>query len=66
MINDVLTPTGEELDAAAALLRQADEAGGGVHLDERGRMVDEAVLRSARRLLERSPAGQGVDTEGSS
>ncbi len=56
VINEVLTPTAEEIDAAETLLGQAqraEAAGDGVYVDERGRMVDEAVVRSARRLLDR-------------
>lgn len=66
VINEVLTPTPDEVEAAEALLAQAAAAGGGVHLDERGRMVDEAVLRSARRLLERAAPTRRAETEGAS
>lgn len=53
VIHEVLTPTSDELAAAARLLELADSAGGGVGVDDEGRMVDEAVLRSARRVLGR-------------
>jgi citrate lyase subunit beta/citryl-CoA lyase len=52
VINLAFTPTAKELDRAEALLAQA-QADEGVWVDESGRMVDEAVLRSARRTLAR-------------
>jgi citrate lyase subunit beta/citryl-CoA lyase len=52
-IQDVLVPTDEEVDRARELLRLAAAAGGGVCVDADGRMIDEAVLRSARRVLAR-------------
>jgi citrate lyase subunit beta / citryl-CoA lyase len=55
VVHDVFTPS----DAAVAQARDLVSAyaaavneGSGVLLDERGRMVDEAVIRSARRLIE--------------
>ena len=54
VINEVFTPTEAELTAAAAIVAAHDRAlaeGTGVTVDEDGRMVDEAVIRSARRLL---------------
>ena len=51
VINEVFTPTAEELDAARRLLARHTEAGGGVTLDDAGLMVDEAVVRTARRKL---------------
>ncbi|MET0457890.1 MAG: hypothetical protein ABW195_01480 [Ilumatobacteraceae bacterium] len=48
----MLTPTTEEQDRAAGLLALADDAAGGVFVDAQGRMVDEAVLRSARHVLD--------------
>jgi citrate lyase subunit beta/citryl-CoA lyase len=52
IINHAMSPTPEELERAASLIELANRAGGGVCTDENGRMIDEAVLRSARRLLE--------------
>ena len=51
VINDVFTPSDDELARARRLLDLAAAAQGGVCVDDQGRMVDEAVLRSARRLL---------------
>lgn len=54
VINEVFTPTAEELAAARAVVEGHDAAlarGEAVHVDDRGRMVDEAVVRAARRLL---------------
>lgn len=56
VINEVFTPTAEERQAAAALVEaheRAVAAGTGVTLDAEGRMVDEAVIRAARRTLAR-------------
>jgi citrate lyase subunit beta/citryl-CoA lyase len=50
VVNAAFTPTAEEVDRAQALLAAFDTAGGGVLVHE-GRMVDEAVVRSARRIL---------------
>ena len=52
VINLAFTPTAREIDRAEALLAGARSAGG-VWVDESGRMVDEAVLRGARRTLAR-------------
>jgi citrate lyase subunit beta/citryl-CoA lyase len=51
---EVFTPTPDEVDEAAELLalaEEAREAGRGAFVDSRGRMVDEAILRTARRTL---------------
>jgi citrate lyase subunit beta / citryl-CoA lyase len=53
VINQVFTPTAEEVEHAEALLQLLEHAGGGVCVDESGHMVDEAVVRSARRVLDR-------------
>ena len=51
VINAVFTPTADDLAQARRLLDLAQAAEGGVCVDDAGRMVDEAVLRSARRIL---------------
>jgi citrate lyase subunit beta / citryl-CoA lyase len=53
IIDAVFTPTADELAAMERILQQAEAADGGVFVDDDGRMIDEAVLRSARRLLGR-------------
>jgi citrate lyase beta subunit len=56
IINEVFTPTEEEFSHAQALLRAFEEhqlAGAGVFGYE-GRMVDIAVVRAARRIVERA------------
>jgi citrate lyase subunit beta/citryl-CoA lyase len=53
VVNAELTPTAAELAAAEHLLDAAARADGGVFTDDSGRMIDEAVLRSARRTLGR-------------
>lgn len=54
VINDVFTPSEEEVAAARSLIEHFEAVGSGVFLDERGRMVDEAVVRSAREVLSRA------------
>jgi citrate lyase subunit beta / citryl-CoA lyase len=54
IINEAFTPTSSERARAAHLVELADRAGGGACVDDDGRMVDEAVLRTARRILEQS------------
>ncbi|MVU78101.1 CoA ester lyase [Nocardia sp. ET3-3] len=51
VVNAVFTPTAAELARARELLSRFDSASGGIVLDDRGRMVDQAVVRRARRLL---------------
>jgi citrate lyase subunit beta/citryl-CoA lyase len=54
-VNAVFAPTRDELVAAKELVRRYEESsrlGQGVYRDEGGRMVDEAVARSARTLLD--------------
>lgn len=52
VVHEVFTPSEEELARARALIERFERAGSGVVLDDRGRMVDEAVIRRARRLLD--------------
>ena len=54
--NEVFTPSADQLAAAEDVVSRFDRAmaaGLGVVLDADGRMVDEAVVRQARRVLER-------------
>jgi citrate lyase subunit beta/citryl-CoA lyase len=44
--------SGGDLARARGVVAAWDAAGGGVAVDERGRMVDEAVVRLARRTAE--------------
>ena len=60
VINEVFTPTVEEVGAARALVELFEAAGSGVVVDERGRMVDEAVARSAREVLSRADRSRGA------
>ncbi|MGW0247424.1 HpcH/HpaI aldolase/citrate lyase family protein [Nocardia goodfellowii] len=52
VVNEVFTPTAGEVERARALVDRFRDAAGGVMLDDSGRMVDEAVVRQARRLLD--------------
>jgi citrate lyase subunit beta / citryl-CoA lyase len=57
VINQSFTPTPEQLEAARRLVERYDgalERGVGVGVDEDGQMVDEAVVRAARRTLARA------------
>ncbi len=57
VINEVFTPTTAELERARELVALFEESlahGDGVCTGPDGRMVDEAVVRSARRTLARS------------
>ncbi|GAA4194755.1 hypothetical protein GCM10023074_17820 [Microbispora amethystogenes] len=59
VINEVFTPSPAEIAAARDVvtrLRAANQSGTGVAVDARGRMIDEAVARSAREVLGRAPA----------
>jgi len=54
VVHEVFTPSSEQLDAARALIAAYDAAvagGSGVLIGPDGRMVDEAVVRQARRLV---------------
>lgn len=59
VINEVFTPTGAEVAEARALLERFGGSGGGVFTDERGRMVDAAVVRSAHEVLGRAERTAG-------
>ncbi|MEV6278902.1 CoA ester lyase [Nocardia sp. NPDC051832] len=52
VVNEVFTPTIADVVRARALVDRFEAAAGGVMLDESGRMVDAAVVRQARRLLD--------------
>jgi citrate lyase subunit beta/citryl-CoA lyase len=55
VINAAFTPTADELDRARAVVETLDAARSGIAIDPRtGRMLDEAVVRSARDVLARS------------
>jgi citrate lyase subunit beta/citryl-CoA lyase len=57
VINQAFTPTPEQLEAARRLVERHDRGlhqGIGVGVDENGHMVDEAVVRAARRILARA------------
>jgi citrate lyase subunit beta/citryl-CoA lyase len=52
VINEVFTPTQEEVSAARALVDAFESGGGRAFRGPDGRMVDEAIVRAARRTLE--------------
>lgn len=49
--HEVFTPSAEDLDAARSLIARYEQAATAVFLDEAGRLVDEAVVRLARRVI---------------
>ncbi len=51
VIESVFTPSPEEVAQARATVSAWDSSGGGVALDDRGRMIDEAVVRLSRRTV---------------
>lgn len=54
VVNDVLTPTADEIAEAQDVLDRFDRAAGGVTTDARGTMIDLAVVRAARETLARA------------
>ena len=55
VIHEVLTPTAEDVAAARDVVARFEAAGGGVTTDASGRLIDAAVVRSARETLARTP-----------
>jgi citrate lyase subunit beta/citryl-CoA lyase len=51
IVNEVFTPNADDLAAAQDILDRLVAAGGGVALDAKGRMIDEAIAKIARRTL---------------
>jgi citrate lyase subunit beta/citryl-CoA lyase len=54
VINEVLTPTADAVAAAQDVVARFEAAGEGVTVDERGRLIDLAVVRAARETLARA------------
>ncbi|GII86121.1 CoA ester lyase [Sphaerisporangium siamense] len=54
VVNEVFTPAEDEVRWATDIVTRFEAAGSGVLLDAAGRMVDEAVVRQARRVLARA------------
>ncbi|MEZ7004786.1 CoA ester lyase [Streptomyces sp. AD55] len=55
VVEEVFTPSPAEIERARALVARFEAAGAGATLDESGRMIDEAVVRGARRVLAAVP-----------
>lgn len=51
IVNEVFTPSDEEIAAAQEIIDLLSASGGGVAVDSRGHMIDEAVAKIARRAL---------------
>lgn len=61
IINEIFTPTGDQIASARKVLELFESAqaqGTGAIADENGRMIDEAVARSARQILSLSEASR--------
>jgi citrate lyase subunit beta/citryl-CoA lyase len=57
VIHEVLTPDQAAVEAARDILARFERAGGGVTTDERGRLIDAAVVREARETMSRASRG---------
>lgn len=70
VVNEVLTPTADELAEARDVIDRFDRADGGVTTDARGAMIDLAVVRAARETVDRSqrtmPSSRNRPTSSSS
>ena len=51
IVNEVFTPSAEVIAEAQDMIDRYDAQGGGVLTDAKGRLLDEAVIRSARRVV---------------
>jgi citrate lyase subunit beta/citryl-CoA lyase len=67
VFNQVLGPDPDELAEAGRLIELYERglaAGRGVVLDDRGRMIDEAAVRVARRILGTADRQRGIERDG--
>ena len=67
VINQVFTPDPAQVERARRLLARAahaSEGGAVVFVDDDGRMIDEAVLRSARRIVTRAERAEDAGSTG--
>lgn len=60
VINRVFSPSTEEVQAAEEIVARFREASGGVTVGEDGHLLDAAVVRSAREVLERAPESEAA------
>ena len=63
VINEVFTPSAADEERARVLLaryRRAVETGQGVFTDDRGQMVDKAVIRTASNVIARARLSRGL------
>ncbi len=58
VIHDVLTPTPEQVAAARDVLDRLERSEGSVALDAQGHLIDPAVARRARAVLDRAHVGR--------
>ncbi len=67
IVNNVFTPTAEQVEKAERLVLLYDEAlaaGTGVIADDGGKMIDEAVVRTARRIVAQHQHLSGLSGSG--
>lgn len=62
VVNETFTPGEEEVAAAERLIAGFEAAGSGVFVDDRGRFVDEAVVRAARETVQRARLAARIGT----
>lgn len=66
VVNEVFTPTEDEISEARSIVARSDAAAGGVAVDDSGRLIDAAVVRGARETIERSAHAEPGADDGSS
>jgi len=65
VIHEVFTPSDDAVQRARRIIEVFDQAqaeGRGVAVDDAGRMIDEAVVKMARRILRFAPPGESIPT----
>lgn len=63
VVNEAFTPGEEEVAEAHSLIARFEATGSGVLVDDRGRMVDLAVVRAARETVQRARLAAGNGRE---
>ena len=63
VINAALTPSAQEVERAKSVLDRLDEAGGAATTDLDGRLIDLAVVKGARDVLDRAAAAHRAREE---
>ncbi|WP_051047978.1 hypothetical protein [Rhodococcus sp. AW25M09] len=61
-VRTVFVPSADEVREAEELLADLEQATSGVVVDSKGFLIDEAVARTARRVVERGAARESIST----